>query len=73
MSDWISVRDRLPEKYGRYPVAYFNTKSLKMEEDCFTWIILSGESGDWFSYDVCDCLPNPFVKIKFVTHWKEGD
>ena len=71
--EWISVKDRLPEKDGAYLVttnSFGDRQSVKLR-----WFAKDGENVDaydlsgqkdvWYLYDI-EC---GYVSIKTVTHW----
>ena len=71
--EWISVKDRLPERDGAYLVttnSFGDRQSVK-----FRWFAKDGEMVDaydlagqkdvWYLYDI-EC---GYVSIKTVTHW----
>ena len=73
VQEWISVKDRLPEKDGTYLVttnSFGNRQSVKLR-----WFAKDGENVDaydlagqkdvWYLYD-SEC---GYVSIKTVTHW----
>ena len=73
VQEWISVKDRLPEKDGTYLVttnSFGNRQSVKLR-----WFAKDGENVDaydlagqkdvWYLYDI-EC---GYVSIKTVTHW----
>ena len=73
VQEWISVKDRLPEKDGAYLVttnSFGDRQSVK-----FRWFAKDGETVDahdlagqkdvWYLYD-SEC---GYVSIKTVTHW----
>ena len=73
VQEWISVKDRLPEKDGAYLVttnSFGDRQSVKLR-----WFAKDGENVDaydlagqkdvWYLYDI-EC---GYVSIKTVTHW----
>ena len=73
VQEWISVKDRLPEKDGTYLVttnSFGDRQSVKLR-----WFAKDGENIDaydlagqkdvWYLYDI-EC---GYVSIKTVTHW----
>ena len=73
VQEWISVKDRLPEKDGAYLVAtnsFGDRQSVKLR-----WFATDGENVDaydlagqkdvWYLYDI-EC---GYVSINSVTHW----
>ena len=73
VQEWISVKDRLPEKDGAYLVttnSFGNRQSVKLR-----WFAKDGENVDaydlagqkdvWYLYDI-EC---GYVSINSVTHW----
>ena len=73
VQEWISVKDRLPEKDGAYLVT---TNSLGDRQSVkLRWFAKDGENVDaydlagqkdvWYLYDI-EC---GYVSIKTVTHW----
>ena len=73
VQEWISVKDRLPEKDGAYLVttnSFGDRQSVK-----FRWFAKDGENVDaydlagqkdvWYLYDI-EC---GYVSINSVTHW----
>ena len=73
VQEWISVKDRLPEKDGTYLVttnSFGDRQSVKLR-----WFAKDGENVDaydlagqkdvWYLYDI-EC---GYVSIKTVTHW----
>ena len=75
VQEWISVKDRLPEKDGAYLVT---TNSFGDRQNVkFRWFAKDGENVDaynlagqkdvWYLYDI-EC---GYVSIKTVTHWMQ--
>ena len=73
VQEWISVKDRLPEKDGAYLVttnSFGNRQSVKLR-----WFAKDGENVDaydlagqkdvWYLYDI-EC---GYLSINSVTHW----
>ena len=73
VQEWISVKDKLPEKDGAYLVttnSFGDRQSVKLR-----WFAKDGENVDaydlagqkdvWYLYDI-EC---GYVSIKTVTHW----
>ena len=58
--EWINVRDRLPEKNGRYLVFY------KINYDEYVQDIHSYHCGE---YDNCGWMKNAQTRNREVTHW----
>ena len=73
VQEWISVKDRLPERDGAYLVttnSFGDRQSVKLR-----WFAKDGENVDaydlagqkdvWYLYDI-EC---GYVSINYVTHW----
>ena len=73
VQEWISIKDRLPEKDGAYLVttnSFGDRQSVKLRwfakdgEDVDAYD-LAGQKDVWYLYDI-EC---GYVSIKTVTHW----
>ena len=73
VQEWISVKDRLPEKDGAYLVttnSFGDRQSVKLrwfakDGEMVEAYDLAGQKDVWYLYDI-EC---GYVSIKTVTHW----
>ena len=73
VQEWISVKDRLPEKNGAYLVttnSFGDRQSVKLrwfakDGEMVEAHDLAGQKDVWYLYDI-EC---GYVSIKTVTHW----
>lgn len=73
VQEWISVKDRLPEKDGSYLVVsnYFgnhqsiNVRSFAKAGETVSEYDLAGEKNVWYRYD----SEYGYVSTDYVTHW----
>ena len=73
VQEWISVKDRLPEKDGAYLVttnSFGDRQSVKLrwfakDGEMVDAYDLAGQKDVWYLYDI-EC---GYVSIKTVTHW----
>ena len=73
VQEWISIKDRLPEKDGSYLVVsnYFgnhqsiNVRSFAKAGETVSEYDLAGEKNVWYRYDI-EC---GYLSINSITHW----